>query len=120
MSFASSNIRRLIKTHGVAITLNKVTEGAYNPVTGNRASTVTSYETLGYVYDFSYNMVDGDSVRKDDRLLCLDPIMTNLSALPEPDTTDRIVAFGKTMEVVKSSKIMSGNVVMCYTLHLRA
>ena len=119
MAFDPYTLRQLIKEHGIALTLRKQAAGAYNNDTGTVTTTNTDYTVRGYFYDYTPDMVDGNSILRGDRRVVLDCKLTNGTNTPEPDATDQIIGLGDTVNIVKVMEIKSGANTMCYLLQVR-
>lgn len=119
MAFDPYTLRQLIKEHGIALTLRKRAAGAYDNDLGTVTTTNTDYAVRGYFYDYTPDMVDGNSILRGDRRVVLDSVLTNGSATPEPDATDQIIGLGDTVNIVKVMEIKSGSATMCYQLQVR-
>ena len=119
MAFDPSTLRQMIREHGLALTLRKRAAGAYNATTGTVTTTNTDYALRGYFYDYTPDMIDGNSILRGDRRVVLDSKLTNGSATPEPDATDQIIGLGDTVNIVKVMEIKSGSGTMCYLLQVR-
>ena len=119
MAFDPYTLRQLIKEHGIALTLRKRAAGAYDNDLGTVTTTNTDYAVRGYFYDYTPDMVDGNSILRGDRRVVLDSALTNGTATPEPDATDQIIGLGDTVNIVKVMEIKSGSATMCYQLQVR-
>ncbi len=119
MAFDSYTLRQLIREHGIALTLRKRAASAYNDTTGTVTATNTDYAVRGYFYDYTPDMIDGQSILRGDRKVVLDNKLVNDSATPEPDATDQILGLGDTVNIVKVMEIKSGSATMCYQLQVR-
>lgn len=119
MAFDPYSLRQMIKEHGISLTLRKRAASAYDNDTGTVTQTNTDYTVRGYFYDYTPDMIDGNSVLRGDRRVVLDSLLTNGSATPEPDATDQIIGLGDTVNVVKVMEIKSGSASMCYLLQVR-
>ena len=119
MAFDPYTLRQMIKEHGMALTLRKRAAGAYNVATGTVTTTNTDYAVRGYFYDYTPDMIDGNSILRGDRRVVLDSVLTNGTATPEPDATDQIIGLGDTVNIVKVMEIKSGSATMCYQLQVR-
>jgi len=119
MAFDPYTLRQLIKEHGMALTLRKRAAGAYNDDTGSVTTTNTDYAVRGYFYDYTPDMVDGQSILRGDRRVVLDSVLIAGTATPEPDATDQIIGLGDTVNIVKVMEIKSGSATMCYQLQVR-
>lgn len=119
MAFDPYTLRQLIKEHGMALTLRKRAAGAYNDDTGSVTTTNTDYAVRGYFYDYTPDMVDGQSILRGDRRVVLDSVLISGTATPEPDATDQIIGLGDTVNIVKVMEIKSGSATMCYQLQVR-
>ena len=119
MAFDPYTLRQLIKEHGIALTLRKRAAGAYDNDLGTVTTTNTDYAVRGYFYDYTPDMIDGNSILRGDRRVVLDSVLTNGTATPEPDATDQIIGLGDTVNIVKVMEIKSGSATMCYQLQVR-
>lgn len=119
MAFDPYTLRQLIKEHGMALTLRKRAAGAYNDDTGSVTTTNTDYAVRGYFYDYTPDMIDGQSILRGDRRVVLDSVLIAGTATPEPDATDQIIGLGDTVNIVKVMEIKSGSATMCYQLQVR-
>ena len=119
MAFDPYTLRQLIKEHGISLTLRKRAASAYNSDTGSVTQTNTDYTVRGYFYDYTPDMVDGNSILRGDRRVVLDNTLVNGSATPQPDATDQIIGLGDTVDIVKVMEIKSGSAAMCYLLQVR-
>lgn len=119
MAFDPYTLRQLIKEHGIALTLRKRAASAYNNDLGTVTTTNTDYAVRGYFYDYTPDMVDGNSILRGDRRVVLDCKLTNGTNTPEPDATDQIIGLGDTVNIVKVMEIKSGSATMCYLLQVR-
>ena len=119
MAFDPYTLRQMISEHGMALTLRKRAAGAYDNDLGSVTTTNTDYAVRGYFYDYTPDMVDGQSILKGDRRVVLDSRLTNGSTTPEPDATDQILGLGDTVDIVKVMEIRSGSSTMCYLLQVR-
>jgi len=110
----------MVKENGIALTLRKRAASASNSdATGTVTTTNTDYAVRGYFYDYTPDMIDGNSILRGDRRVVLDSKLTNGSATPEPDATDQIIGLGDTVNIVKVMEIKSGSATMCYQLQVR-
>ena len=119
MAFDPNTLRQLIRENGISLTLRKRAAGAYNNDTGTVTTTNTDYTVCGYFYDYTPDMIDGNSILRGDRRVVLDCKLVNESNTPEPDATDQIIGLGDTVNIVKVMEIKSGSATMCYLLQVR-
>lgn len=119
MAFDTHTLKYLIREHGIALTLRKRAAGAYNNDLGTVTTTNTDYAVRGYFYDYTPDMIDGDSILRGDRRVVLEAKLINGTNTPEPDATDQIVGLGDTVNIVKVMEIKSGSNTMCYLLQVR-
>lgn len=119
MAFDPYTLRQLIRERGIALTLRKRAASAYNNDLGTVTTTNTDYAVRGYFYDYTPDMIDGNSILRGDRRVVLDCKLTNGTNTPEPDATDQIIGLGDTVNIVKVMEIKSGSATMCYLLQVR-
>lgn len=119
MAFDPYTLRQMIREHGIALTLRKRAAGAYDNDLGTVTTTNTDYAVRGYFYDYTPDMVDGNSILRGDRRVVLDNKLVDGTATPEPDATDQIIGLGDTVNIIKVMEIKSGANTMCYLLQVR-
>jgi hypothetical protein len=119
MAFDPYTLRQLIREHGISLTLRKRVASAYDSNTGTVTQTNTDYTVRGYFYDYTSDMIDGESILRGDRRVVLDCVLANGSATPEPDATDQIIGLGDTVNIVRVMEIKSSTNTMCYLLQVR-
>jgi hypothetical protein len=117
--FDPALLRQLIKEHGVVVTLRKKSTGAYDPSTGVLSQTNSDYLVKAYFYNNDPSYAEFNSVARGERRVVVSDILVNGSVTPEILANDEIVGFGDTVVVTRSSKITSGNSVMCQILYVR-
>lgn len=119
MAFDPYTLRQMIREHGIALTLRKRAASAYDNDLGTVTTTNTDYAVRGYFYDYTPDMIDGNSILRGDRRVVLDNKLVNGTATPEPDATDQIIGLGDTVNIIKVMEIKSGANTMCYLLQVR-
>jgi len=119
MAFDPYTLRQMIKEHGISLTLRKRAAGAYDNDTGTVTTSNTDYVVRGYFYDYTPDMIDGNSILRGDRRVVLDCKLVSGTATPEPDATDQIIGLGDIVNIVKVMEIKSGSATMCYLLQVR-
>ena len=139
MAFDPYTLRQMIKEHGLMLTLRKKTFGSYNTTSGTTSYTDLDYAVRGYFYDYTPEMIDGNSVIRGDRRLVLDSSLVSSSQITTqfdeiitaetlaalgietflPAVSDQIIGLGDTVNIVKVMEIKSGSRTMCYLLQVR-
>jgi hypothetical protein len=121
MRFDPYSIHNLIRQNGQNTTfVSRTAEGTYDPATGSNSSGVnTSYIVTGYFYNYTLEEIDGTDIVRGDRKLLLSTNDTLGNAIPEPITGDSFTGVGDTVVVMRTSKIFSGDQVMCYYCQVR-
>lgn len=119
MSFRSYDLLKLVQDFGEDVTLRKRVSGAYNNATGVVTTTNTDYVVKAYFYDYVPNMIDGNSIVKDDRKVVLGNKLVNGSDTPEPDVGDQIAGLNGIVNIIKVTEIRSSGGTMCYILQVR-
>ena len=117
--FQPSSLNVLLNQHGKDITLNSISIGTYNPITG-LSNASTPYTVKAYFFDYRDNMIDGDSIQKGDRRVAIKPFDIKNVAIPPPKANDTITSGGKNLNIVRSDIIESAGITMCYLLQVRA
>jgi hypothetical protein len=119
MSFSTTTIKKMIKDHGIALTLRKRAASAYSDSLGTVTATNTDYAVRGHFYNYTLEMIDGASILRGDRKVVLDPFLINGSATPQPSATDQIIGLGDTVNIVDVMEVKSGSATMYYHLQVR-
>ena len=119
MAFDPYTLRQMIREHGISLTLRKRAASAYDDETGTVTQTNTDYTVRGYFYDYTSDMIDGESILRGDRRVVLDAKLVNGLTTPEPDATDQIIGLSDTVNIVRVREIKSGSATMCYLLQVR-
>lgn len=108
----------LLQEHGRTVTLRKLSESAYNAITGTVSRTPTDYSVRAYFYNDVPQMVEFTNVAFGSKRCVLSNLLTNGSPTPLPDVSDQILYTGDTTSITKVSPITSNGVNMCILLHL--
>lgn len=119
MSFRSYDLLKLVQDFGEDVTLRKRASGAYNNATGSVTTTNTDYIVKAYFYDYIPNMIDGNSIVRDDRKVVLGNKLVNGLDTPEPDVGDQVSGLNGTVNIIKVTEIRSSGGTMCYILQVR-
>ena len=101
----------LITRFGKDATLNRVTEGAYDPSTGTNTGASTSTQTVKAVFtDYKEMQIDGSIVQRGDRL-----VLVAASGISEPLTNDEIDGY----KVVNVKLVKPAETALLYKLQVR-
>ena len=139
MAFDPYTLRQMINEHGIILMLRKKTFGSYNAATGTMSYTDSDYAVKGYFYDYTPDMIDGNSILHGDRRLVLDSSLVSSSEITTqfdeiitaetlaalgtetflPAVSDQIIGMGDIVNIVKVMEIKSSNRTMCYLLQVR-
>jgi len=105
----------LLTEFGGAVTLPRVTDGSYDPVTGETtAGSDDTQATIGLIKPYPDNLVDGTRIRSTDKMLVL-------TASVEPLMTDTPQMGGVTLGSVESIKTVNpAGTPICYFVQIRA
>lgn len=111
-----------LEKFGQAVTLSRPSgvEATYDPATGTSTpASPATYSGRGAIFGYRRRDIDGTLVQVGDQRLLLSPHQTDGTAMPEPQTTDRVVIGSTTYTVQNVSKTAPGGTVVMYTLQLR-
>ena len=110
------SVADLVDELGKALTLRKVTEGTYDPETGEMSAASTSdTSVVGVLYDYADEDIDGTRIQMGDRRCLIKA--KSLSVAPE--SGDRIVDGSTVYTVVRIKKHEAGGVVSGYNMQVR-
>ncbi len=113
---AAATAVRLLEKFGQAVTVKRIVEGEYDPMTGDIASTEQVYTGRGAVLGYDISDMAGGLVQANDRRVYIAP---DLGATPEPG--DKLVlADGSTYTVISSSPLSPAGTVVLHDVQVRA
>lgn len=105
---------RLLSLYGEALTVTRVTEGAYNPDdSGVTDGTTTTFTTYGTTYDYIASEVDGTVIQRGDVKLVVQPTAI------APLTGDVITIDSVPHRVLNVERLKAQGVPCAYVLQLR-
>jgi hypothetical protein len=121
MVLRTPNFRKLLKNHGVYVSLDSVEHTGYDPRTGKPSTTVETQIVRAYFtfYPLSATISSVDVVQKEG-LVYLD--VFDVSSFPtiEPNKITAVTYLGRKYNVEFGDPIMSGSRVLCYKLWVKA
>lgn len=109
----------LLTEFGQAVTLRRVTTGAYDPATGSATQTTADYAGTGAVFDYSQRDIDGSLIKTGDQKLLMSPFQTDGSAMPVPTTTDKILIGSTVYSIQPSKKVAPAGTLVLIELQIR-
>lgn len=121
MSLRTPNFRKLLKNHGVYVSVTSVEHTGYDkkagsPISVTETQIVRAYFTL---YPLSATISSTDVVQKEG-LVYLDVLDASSFPTIEPNKITSVVYLGRTYNVEFGDPIMSGSRVLCYKLWVKA
>jgi len=105
---------RLLAKYGVQRTFTRETEDSFNPVTGVRAVTESTYSGKAAVFDYNNSEIDGERVQAKDKRVLLEAVST------APIIGDSVSIDSADHSVLHVKKIAPAGTVVCYELQVRA
>jgi hypothetical protein len=105
---------KIVGKFGGAVTIRRITMGAYNPATGTAAETTTNTSVRGVLEDVSLREVN-DLIQAGDKRLLI--AAAGLANAPTP--ADRVIIAGRTLQVIDVRTIEQDNIAITYQLILR-
>lgn len=115
------SIRTLLDTLGQDVTFRRVTEGTYDPATGQTGSATTDDETARVAFvNYRDELRDGQNIQMGDRKALMSATASDGSALSKtPKLQDQLVGQGDTVKVVAVKTIRAGDVLTGWELQVR-
>ena len=109
--------RQLINQFGKTVTLSKVTQGTYDPVSGTYSSGCTTDHTVKVSPPESYDQadIDGSLVQRDD----FEVQLAALGAPAIPEIGDTITMDGESYSIITAPPVYSGELIAVYKLQCR-
>lgn len=104
----------LIAEFGMAMTLVRVTEGAYDPATSTQATTSANHTATGIKLDYRQSEIDGTMIRVGDQRVFLAP-----DVAVTPRTGDKLTISGESWQVVQASAAAPAGTVVVHKLQVR-
>ena len=114
----------LIERYGQQVTIQRVEQGAYDPVTGTMGEeTFNVTATAGPPHSYVTDELSGSLVQRGDTVIDLagdlDMTATGASAPTAPTTSDKVVIGPDTWQVINVGRVYAEGSVVTYRLLLR-
>lgn len=106
----------LLYEFGQAGVLGSVTDGAYNPATGEAGPTSTPYAVTAAIFDFPQSYIDGTLIRTGDKRALISPLGLAVTPKSGDTLTD---AAGAVFQVVDAKATAPAGQVVLWTLQVR-
>lgn len=104
----------LIRKFGTSVSMSRVTPGAYNPETGQTATTTTTQTVLAVVIDYPQKFIDGTLIRQGDRKALVSAVGSTA-----PIAGDTFTWGGSPLVVVEAKTLGPAGTAVLYTLQVR-
>lgn len=104
----------LLAEFGMAVTLSRMTQGAYNPATGTNTNTPTTHAGTGVKLDYEQSEIDGTHIRVGDQRVYLAP---DLAVTPQ--TGDTLTIGAEVWKVIASRPLSPAGVVVLHDVQVR-
>ncbi len=121
MVLRTPNFRKLLKNHGVYVSIDSVEHTGYDKQTGKPISTVEAQTVRAYFTFYPMTgTISSDNVTQKEGLVYLD--VFDVSSFPtiEPTKITAVTYLGRKFNVEFGDPIMSGSRVLCYKLWVKA
>lgn len=114
-------VQDLLGEQGYSVTFRRVTEGAYDPATGQTGASSTDDETVIMAFlDYKIAEIDGSQIQRGDRKAILSAYDSSGSLLSKtPRVNDQFVGEGDKVSVIDVQTIKSAGVVVGYVCQVR-
>ena len=106
--------QRSLRKAGQAMTLTRITPGAYNTATGTVESTSASFTGFGVALNYAQAAIDGTNILQGDQRVYLDPL---LGATPQ--TGDTLTIGAEVWSVVTSRPLSPGGILVLNDVQIR-
>lgn len=106
----------LIAEFGQACVLTSISDGAYNPETGEAGPVSTPYAVTAAILAYPQNFIDGSLIRSTDKRALMSPV--GLTVIPKPGDT-LTDAVGTLFHVVDAKETAPAGQVVLWTLQVR-
>lgn len=120
MSFDYDNIAavadELLAEFGQSCSLGSVTDGAYDPATGEAAPATTPYPITAAIFAYPQRFVDGTLIRTGDKRALVSPVGLTVDPKPGDTLTD---AAGAAYQVVDAKPTAPAGATVLWTLQVR-
>jgi hypothetical protein len=106
---------KLLNKFGKIITLQSITEGSYDPSTGDMsANTITTYSPFAIIGDYNGIKLTGGTIQQGDRKVTIAALGY---ALPQP--ADKVIIDNESYNVIAVKNTWSGNLSALYEMQVR-
>ena len=119
MTFRTTILKKLVDTHGKAVTFKSVTQGTYNVSTGSVTNTSTDATVKVFFGSYHVSEMNGTIIQEGDRKAVVNTLDTSGNPIVEPKTGDTFVGQGDTVRIENVQKIFSGTTIACYVCQVR-
>lgn len=109
----------LVTEFGTSVSLRKIVSGAYDPATGAVTQSSTDHAGKGIKVGYRQDMINGETVLQGDQMLFLTATKTDGTAMPAPDTTDRIVIGSSLYQIIADMTVQPAATTVVYKLQIR-
>jgi hypothetical protein len=104
-----------LKGEGMAITLQHVAPGTYDPDTGSVTNTASSHVSYGIVTDYKLSDIDGTLIKSNDKQVFLAATAT----MPEPCADDQLLIGAVTWQVISCNPVAPVGVPILFKVQVR-
>jgi hypothetical protein len=117
----AQDVRALLNDLGQSITLQRVSEGAYDPATGTTGAPTTTGETVKVAFqNYAERFIDGSVVQRGDRYALVSPFgATGVALVNPPQPGDRLLGEGDTVRIVNVDVVKPSGQVAGYGCQVR-
>lgn len=115
------DVQCLIDDYGRTVTLTKVTEGTYNPVSSSNTvgATEVTYSVKARFAEYHSTEVDNDGVVLGDRKVLIGTTDIRGNSIPTPDPGDNLTGYGDEVRIVRVQEFHSGDTLVCFICQVR-
>lgn len=111
----AATANELLTEFGAAATLQKVSEGTYNPATGGSTDTTTNYTCTAAVFDVDLKEINGTLIQANDKRA----YVSVLTAVPLPEPSDFFIWQGVTYRIAASKDLAPSGKSVLFELVIR-
>jgi hypothetical protein len=121
MVLRTPNFRKLLKNHGVYVSISSVEHTSYDKKTGRPVDTVENQIVKAYFTFYPMTgTISSENVVQKEGLVYLDVLDVSSFPTIEPNKITTVTYLGRKFNVEFGDPIMSGSRVLCYKLWVKA
>jgi hypothetical protein len=106
----------LLTEFGQGCILTSITDGAYDPATGDAQTLSVLHPIIAAIFDYPQRFIDGTLIRTGDKRVLASPVGLTVEPKPGDTLTD---ATGKVYQVIDAKATAPAGTVVLWTIQVR-